>query len=194
MTFLSIVYIVSFGISGNPLDWLRSFLSVIYPALFSGLLRFVGLPQGIVLGPLLYIFILVICYCPGLLWCSNQPCADDIQSHLHCPASDALTAVAALGNWMSSNHLFFAWQLHVIQSSVLCLAIACHPIICSLSLPKLNLYGWVINGQHLRNNRAISVDASYFVFSSSVQHVNGCILWPMFGNKRKYNTIRVVNI
>ena len=110
---------VSFGLSGNFLDWLGSFLhdrsfSVVYgptrslwvPAPF-------GLPQGSVLGPLLYILYTADL---GPLLAANavlsQSYADDVQAYLHCLASDAAPTVRAmsraldvLGAWMSSNRL-----------------------------------------------------------------------------------------
>src|SRR6218665_1188321 len=72
-----------------------------------------GLPQGSVLGPLLYIIytseidpLLTATSVLGHLY------ADDIQAYLHCPASNATSAVLAISKtldvletWMSSNRL-----------------------------------------------------------------------------------------
>ena len=72
-----------------------------------------GLPQGSVLGPLLYIIytsdIASFLTSQAML---GQLYADDVQVYQHCPASDALVTVSAmsrtmeaLGSWMSSNRL-----------------------------------------------------------------------------------------
>ena len=87
-----------------------------------------GLPQGSVLGPLLYILytddIATVLASCGVL---SQLYADDIQANLHCPASNALTAAAtmqrameALGNWMSSNRL----RINVSKTQFIWLAAA----------------------------------------------------------------------
>src|SRR6218665_3259396 len=82
---------LSFGLIGKPLEWLRSFLtdrtrcavvgssrSCWVPALF-------GVPQGSVLGPLLYIMytadVSSLMRSCGLL---HQLYADDIQTYIHC--------------------------------------------------------------------------------------------------------------
>src|SRR6218665_2059584 len=107
---------VSFGLIGKSLEWLRSFLtdrthSVVVgssrscwvPALF-------GVPQGSVLGPLLYTAdISSLMRSCGLL---HQLYADDIQVYIHCNAADAVasvglmcSAIDALSRWMASNRL-----------------------------------------------------------------------------------------
>ena len=110
---------ITFGIKDLPLLWITSYLSerstsTIFhtsrspwrPAPF-------GLPQGSVLGPLLYI--LFTADVESLLTsCSlmSHSYADDVQSYTHCSASQAASAVRSmscatdsLSAWMSSNRL-----------------------------------------------------------------------------------------
>src|SRR6218665_3391303 len=110
---------LSFGVSGTLLSWLTSFLSERSMCAVHGLSRSswvpaaYGLPQGSVLGPLLYIIYtsdIASLLAPQAML--GQLYADDVQAYQHCPASDALVTVSAmsrtmeaLGSWMSSNRL-----------------------------------------------------------------------------------------
>ena len=111
---------ISFGLSGNVLGWLTSFLqdrsfmvahgysrSPWVPAPF-------WLPQGSVLGPLLYIIFtadLGPLLAAGAV--PSQSYADDLQAYVHSSAGQAISAVdpisQAIGSlqaWMSSNRLW----------------------------------------------------------------------------------------
>ena len=110
---------ISFGLAGAPLEWLRSFLSERTNCVVVGASRSrwvpapFGVPQGSVLGPLLYILytagissLLSTC---GLL---HQLYADDVQAYVHCLAADVMSSVSlmshaidALSSWMASNRL-----------------------------------------------------------------------------------------
>ena len=110
---------ISFGLSGNFLSWLGSFLSersfcVVHgPSRSSWVPAPYGLPQGSVLGPLLYI--IYTSEIGSLLTASavlGHLYADDVQAYLHCLATNATDAVramslalGALEAWMSSNRL-----------------------------------------------------------------------------------------
>ena len=110
---------VSFGLAGAPLDWLRSFLSGRTNCVAVGTSRSrwvpapFGVPQGSVLGSLLYIL-----YTAGigslLDTCSllHQLYAADVQAYVHCLAGGVMSsvllmsrAIDALSLWMASNRL-----------------------------------------------------------------------------------------
>jgi Reverse transcriptase (RNA-dependent DNA polymerase) len=110
---------VSFGLTDKPLAWLRSFLSERTNLAVFGSSRSrwfpspFGVPQGSVLGPLLYIIytagIGALLNAYGLL---HQLYADDIQAYVHCFAGNAADSVLlmcramdALSAWLASNRL-----------------------------------------------------------------------------------------
>ena len=109
----------SFGISGLPLLWLTSYLtgrssSTIFCSTRSPWIPvLVGLQQGSVLGPLLYIMFTAD-LSTLLATCSliSHSYADDVQSYAHCRPSEAgetvrlmVSAADALTTWLSSNRL-----------------------------------------------------------------------------------------
>src|SRR6218665_1591514 len=110
---------ISFGVTGAFLCWLRSFLGERSFCVVHGSTRSLwvpapyGLPQGSVLGPLLYLI-----YTSDLAThlasysALAQLYADDVQAYLHCSDSDTIATtqvmtfiMGALEAWMSSNRL-----------------------------------------------------------------------------------------
>src|SRR6218665_1035129 len=110
---------ISFGVTGAFLCWLESFLGERTLCVVHGPTRSpwvpapYGLPQGSVLGPLLYI--IYISDLAALLASYSalaQLYADDVQAYLHCSPSDAIATtrvmssiMRALETWMSPNRL-----------------------------------------------------------------------------------------
>ena len=110
---------ISFGIRGRALGWLWSFISNRSHAVVINRIEsswrgiHCGVPQGSVLGPLLYI--LYTRDVSGIVLSARlgvQQYADDTQSYIHCRAKEALQAVhlihcslEAIHKWMSSNRL-----------------------------------------------------------------------------------------
>ena len=109
----------SFGIDSRALDWLESFVRGRTQSVQIGSLRSewrvigTGVPQGSVLGPLLYVlFTADVLEVAGRAGAGVQQYADDTQAYRHCKASEAMHALTELVNtiaeikdWMSSNRL-----------------------------------------------------------------------------------------
>ena len=110
---------ISFGVSGTFLCWLESFLHERSLCVVRGSTRSpwvsapYGLPQGSVLGPLLYlVYTSDLTSLLASYAALAQLYADDVQAYLHCSASDAIlttrvmsSIMGALEAWMSSNRL-----------------------------------------------------------------------------------------
>jgi len=110
---------ISFGLSGNILDWLTSYLRDRSFMVAHGSTRSlwvpapVGLPQGSVLGPLLYrIYTADLGSILAAASVLGQSYADDLQAYIHCLATQADAAVGTMSrametlqSWMSSNRL-----------------------------------------------------------------------------------------
>lgn len=109
----------SFGLSGPPLHWFRSYLTDRSQMVIMGDSRTLwvpvtfGVPQGSVLGPLLYILFtadIPLLFAKHLA--SGHLYADDVQAFVHGPPAHQLALCKSieclardLNSWMSSNRL-----------------------------------------------------------------------------------------
>jgi len=110
---------VSYGISGNVLDWLKSFVTRRHQivsfnertAVTTDLLY--GVPQGSVLGPLLFVMYTAdVCDIVTAHGLGNHAYADDHQMYVHCKPADIKAAVSSfqvcfseVERWMRANRL-----------------------------------------------------------------------------------------
>ena len=109
----------SFGIRGQVFEWLESFIRGRSQSVVVGGIRSqwraitTGVPQGSVLGPLLYVlFTADVLQIIGEAGVGVQQYADDTQAYQHCKPNDAVRAFTQLQTtltkvqaWMSSNRL-----------------------------------------------------------------------------------------
>ena len=109
----------SFGFGGRVLEWLQSFVRGRSQSVHIGNLQSewhvisTGVPQGSVLGPLLYVlFTADVLQIVGGAGARVQQYSDDTQAYRHCKGNEATEAVRRLQStlseirdWMSSNHL-----------------------------------------------------------------------------------------
>ena len=154
---------VSYGVKGSALAWIASFIQhrsqfVNFQGQHSTRIQLrYGMPQGSVLGPLLFILytsdVISIATSHGVVAHSY---ADDSQLYLHCPSTDQSTAASRLAEciesverWMRSNRLKlnsektqFMWlgsrqQLAKIETQ--CMHIGDHSIKFSTSAKNLGV-------------------------------------------------------
>src|SRR6218665_2339793 len=109
----------SFGVVGRSLSWLRAFLTGRSVSVVMGSFRsdwsgvVFGLPQGSILGPLLYILYTAdLSMILSPLGVAAHQYADDTQAYVHGVASEAISLVEkmllvsdVIGAWLSSNRL-----------------------------------------------------------------------------------------
>ena len=109
----------SFGLGGRVLEWLESFVRGRSQSVHIDNLQSewrvisTGVPQGSVLGPLLYVlFTADVLQIVARAGAGVQQYADDTQAYRHCKANEATEAVRRLQStlseirdWMSSNRL-----------------------------------------------------------------------------------------
>lgn len=156
----------TYGISGNALGWFSSFLSdrkqtVTFAGRRSAPARLVcGVPQGSVLGPLLFVLyaadVMEIARCHGV---NVHAYADDMQTYVSCHAADQQSAIdqllgciADVNKWMSSNRL----KLNADKTEFIWLGT--HQQLEKISRQPLTIGGQVVPPVHFARNLGVILD------------------------------------
>lgn len=174
---------VTYGIGGKVLDWFKSFLTdrtqtVTFAGNLSASTRLLcGVPQGSVLGPLLFVLyaadVMKIARDHGI---NVHAYADDMQTYVSCEADDQLSAsarlldcIAEVERWMSSNRL----KLNADKTEFIWLG-------TRQQLAKLRIQPLVVGGQNIvpvqsARNLGVILDDQLTMDAHAKNIVRGCL-------------------